>query len=176
MSDRVEASSQAPSLPNRALAVDAAPSAVSGLVGRAREQEELDRLLADARRGRSGCLVVRGEAGMGKTALLGYTVDRADDFTVLRTSGIEAEYDLAFAGLRGLLWPIVERLPELPEPHLMRIAVLADVHGWSTTGAPSCPRPGMTWPLRSRNCERLALSSSKLSSSDHSSSRRTPTR
>ena len=70
MSDRVQVSSRAPSPGSRAIAVDVAGSAVSGLVGRALDQEELDRLLADARRGRSGCLVVRGEAGMSKTALL----------------------------------------------------------------------------------------------------------
>ncbi len=96
--------------------------AFSGLVGRAREQAELDRLLADAREGRSGCLVVRGEAGMGKTALLGYAVERAGGFMVLRTTGIEAEYDLAFAGIHGLLWPIVDRLRELPEPQRQALA------------------------------------------------------
>ena len=92
------------------------PVELSGLVGRVREQGELARLLDDARQGRSGCLVVRGEAGMGKTALLGYAVERAEGFTVLRTTGIEAEYDLAFAGLHGLLWPIVDRLDDVPEP------------------------------------------------------------
>jgi AAA ATPase-like protein len=101
MSDRVEVSSHHASRRNPAVVVETAPSALSGLEGRVREQGELDRLFADARRGLSGCLVVRGEAGMGKTALLGYAGERAEGFTVLRTSGIEAEYDLAFAGLHG---------------------------------------------------------------------------
>ena len=122
MSDRVAASSHAPSLPDGATTLYAPPSEVPGLVGRAREREALERLLDAARRGRSGCLVVRGEGGMGKTALLGYALERADGFTVLRTTGIEAECDLAFAGPHGLLWPIVERLGELPEPQREALA------------------------------------------------------
>ena len=62
------------------------------------------------------CAVVRGEAGIGKTALLGYAAARATDMRVLRATGVEAEHDLAFAGLHGLLWPIIDELPCLPEP------------------------------------------------------------
>ena len=86
----------------------------SGLVGRERERAEIDRLLDAAREGRSGSLVVRGEAGMGKTALFGYAADRAADMRVLRATGVEAESDLAFAGLHALLWPIADELPQLP--------------------------------------------------------------
>ena len=86
------------------------------LVGRKRECAELDRLLDDARHGQSGSRVVRGGAGMGKTALLRYAARRARDLRVLRTTGIEAEHDLAFAGLHALLWPILDSLQHVPEP------------------------------------------------------------
>ncbi len=86
------------------------------LVGRERECAVIDRLLGAAARGESGVLVVRGEAGIGKTALLGYAAARATDMRVLRATGVEAEHDLAFAGLHGLLWPIIDELPCLPEP------------------------------------------------------------
>ena len=86
------------------------------LVGRARECAAIDRLLGGTARGQSGVLVVRGEAGMGKTALLGYAATRADDMRVLHATGVEAEHDLAFAGLHGLVWPIVDELRRLPEP------------------------------------------------------------
>ena len=86
------------------------------LVGRARECAVIDRLIGAAARGDSGVLVVRGEAGMGKTALLGYAAARATEMRVLRATGVEAEHDLAFAGLHGLLWPIIDELQSLPEP------------------------------------------------------------
>ena len=80
------------------------------LVGRARECAVIDRLLGGAARGESAVLVVRGEAGMGKTALLGYAAAHATDMRVLRATGVEAEHDLAFAGLHALLWPIIDEL------------------------------------------------------------------
>jgi DNA-binding CsgD family transcriptional regulator len=86
------------------------------LVGRGPECAAIDRLLENASQSRSGSVVVRGEAGMGKTALLGYAADRAGEMRVLRVTGVEAESDLAFAGLHGLVWPIVEELRHLHEP------------------------------------------------------------
>ena len=86
------------------------------LVGRDRERSAIDRLLADAHDGLSGSLVVRGEAGFGKTALLGYAADSAQGMRVLRVTGARAERDLAFAGLHALLWPIIEELPRVPPP------------------------------------------------------------
>ena len=59
---------------------------------------------------------------MGKTSLLRYAADRAAGLTVLRATGIEAEYDLAFAGLHGALWPVVDRLDEVPEPQREALA------------------------------------------------------
>src|SRR5262249_30910384 len=76
--------------------------------------ELIDALLAGARRGESGAIVVRGEPGIGKSALLEYAAQRADGMVVLTTAGVEAEADLAFAGLYGLLRPILHHLEGLP--------------------------------------------------------------
>ena len=73
------------------------------LLGRADERGLLDGLLADIRRGRSRSLVLRGEAGIGKTALLKYLIDSASEETVAQTVGVESEMELAFAGLHQLL-------------------------------------------------------------------------
>ncbi len=86
------------------------------LVGRTRECAVLDSLLDAALQRRSGSLVVRGDAGMGKTALLEYAAARAGGMRVLRVTGVEAESDLAFAGLHGLLWPVIDELRNLPGP------------------------------------------------------------
>jgi DNA-binding CsgD family transcriptional regulator len=75
----------------------------------------MDELLAGARADESGSLIVRGEPGIGKSALLDYAAARANEMQLLRTAGVEAEADLAFAGLYGLLRPILGRLSELPE-------------------------------------------------------------
>ncbi|MBV9049058.1 MAG: AAA family ATPase, partial [Solirubrobacterales bacterium] len=84
------------------------------LAGRERERGGIERLLAKAVAGESGTLVVRGEAGIGKTALLEYAAEGAGEMVVLRAAAVEAESDLAFAGLYGLLRPILRFLPELP--------------------------------------------------------------
>jgi hypothetical protein len=87
-----------------------------GLVGRGSECAVIDRLLEGASRGESGSLVVRGEVGVGKSALLGYAADRAGEMAVLRVAGVELESDLAFAGLHSLVQPLIDKLPELPGP------------------------------------------------------------
>jgi len=86
------------------------------LRGRRDECAVLDRLLEDARAGRSGVLVVRGEAGIGKTALLEYAVDAASDLRVLSAAGVESERELAFAALDQLCGPLLDRLDRLPGP------------------------------------------------------------
>jgi DNA-binding CsgD family transcriptional regulator len=88
-----------------------------GLLGRERECAVIDRLLEDAHEGTSGALVVHGEAGIGKSALLGYAIQQGmPGMLVLRAEGVEAESDLAFAGLHELLRPVVSYLRELPQP------------------------------------------------------------
>ena len=86
------------------------------LRGRRREGEVLDRLVAGARSGRSQVLVLRGEAGVGKSALLGYVEDRATGCRVERAAGVESEMELAFAGLHQLCTPMLASVERLPEP------------------------------------------------------------
>ncbi|MGV9302066.1 ATP-binding protein [Nonomuraea sp. NPDC003727] len=86
------------------------------LYGRTREQEALDRLLRDAADGVSGVLVLGGDPGVGKSALLDHAVERAGaEFTVLRGGGVESEAELPYAGLHLLLMPVLEQLEALPE-------------------------------------------------------------
>ncbi|MGH3266889.1 MAG: ATP-binding protein, partial [Trebonia sp.] len=73
------------------------------LYGREAELAVLDDLLSKARAGNSGALVLRGDPGIGKTALLDAAVDRADGFRVIRAIGIEEESELPYAGLHLLL-------------------------------------------------------------------------
>lgn len=86
------------------------------LRGREQEQQALGALIDGAREGRSAVLVVRGEAGIGKTALLEDAAARAEGLRVLRGTGLEAEAELPFAGLQLLLSPALDRLPGLPDP------------------------------------------------------------
>jgi DNA-binding CsgD family transcriptional regulator len=86
------------------------------LRGRRRERAALDDLVAGARAGRSQVLVLRGEAGIGKTALLDYAEDVATDARVARVAGVEAEMELAYAGLHQLCGPFLDRIDLLPDP------------------------------------------------------------
>ena len=71
-------------------------------------------MLEEARGGRSGALVVRGDAGIGKSTLLEYAVARAGDARVVRALGVETESEFAYSGLHELVRPLLDRLPELP--------------------------------------------------------------
>ena len=86
------------------------------LVGRESEIATLDRLLDGAREGRSGALLLRGEAGIGKTALLDTVAASADGFQILRATGIESEAELPYATLHQLLRPLEERIEHLADP------------------------------------------------------------
>jgi DNA-binding CsgD family transcriptional regulator len=86
------------------------------LLNRHRERQLLDRLVADVRAGESHALVVRGDAGIGKTALLEYILDRASGCRTVRATGVEAEQELAFAALHQVCTPILDRLARLPGP------------------------------------------------------------
>jgi DNA-binding CsgD family transcriptional regulator len=98
--------------------------APSTLLGRHGECQALDRLLARARAGESRVLVLRGEAGVGKTVLLDYVARRASGCRVLAATGVESEMELAFAGLHQLCAPVLDRLDRLPGPQreALRIA------------------------------------------------------
>jgi DNA-binding CsgD family transcriptional regulator len=86
------------------------------LVGREIETAAIDELLRAAREGLSGALLVRGDAGIGKTALLDYAAQQAEDFRVLRVRGSESERELAYAALHQLLRPLLGKSNGLPEP------------------------------------------------------------
>jgi DNA-binding CsgD family transcriptional regulator len=85
------------------------------LVGRGSERAEIDALLADARAGHGRVLVLRGDPGIGKTALLGYAAERAEGMLVLRALGVESESELPFSALHELLRPLLGGVDELPE-------------------------------------------------------------
>ena len=86
----------------------------SMLVGRYDERKRIDRLLDEGAAGRGGALVVRGEAGIGKTALLEYARGRAQAATAVSTTGVESEVELPFAGLADVLRPLLGCLSKLP--------------------------------------------------------------
>ena len=86
------------------------------LLEREQECRELERLLAGVRTGLSGVLVLRGEPGIGKTALLEHAVQSAGDMQVTRVAGVESEMELGFAGLHQLLMPFRGGLGNLPAP------------------------------------------------------------
>lgn len=83
------------------------------LQGRESERARIDHLLSAARAGRSGTLALRGEPGVGKTALVEYALESARGMSVLRAHGLEAEAQLAFSGLAELLGPVLDRLRKL---------------------------------------------------------------
>ena len=86
------------------------------LYGRGRECAHVDDVIAAAREGRSGALVLRGEAGIGKSALLAHAAALADGMCVLHGTGIETESELPFAGVHRLLRPLHELVDRLPPP------------------------------------------------------------
>jgi DNA-binding CsgD family transcriptional regulator len=92
-----------------------ATTLASGLLDRTSEREVLDRLLAHAREGQSAVLVMRGEAGIGKTALLRYAARHASGFRVAQVTGVEAEMELPFAGIHQLCTPVLDHLDALPQ-------------------------------------------------------------
>ena len=90
--------------------------AMTDLRGRRVEREALDRLLADARAGHSRALVLRGEPGIGKTALLRYLAEQASGCQIVRAAGVESEMELPYAALHQLCAPLLDRLDALPAP------------------------------------------------------------
>jgi DNA-binding CsgD family transcriptional regulator len=87
-----------------------------GLVGRRSDCDVLDRLLTDVRTRQSRVMVIRGEAGVGKTALLEYVAMNSSGCRVVRAAGVESEMELAYAGLHQLCAPMLDRLGTLPGP------------------------------------------------------------
>ena len=126
------------------------------MLGREREREVLDRLLAGVRGGRGGVLVVHGEAGVGKTALLEYAVEAGRGFRIARTSGVEAEMELPFAAVQQLCSPFLDLWSASRSPSTKRLASRSDsprgrrrIRSWSDwRSSACCPRR----PRSSRSC------------------------
>jgi DNA-binding CsgD family transcriptional regulator len=97
---------------------------VPTLQGRLSERALLDRLLEGVRRGQSRVLVIRAEAGMGKSALLRYAVEQASGLRVMQIAGVESQIELAYAGLHQLCTPLLDRLDVLPEPQRVALSVV----------------------------------------------------
>jgi DNA-binding CsgD family transcriptional regulator len=93
------------------------------LVGRARELEILERVLAAAVNRERGVLILHGDPGVGKTALLDRTIETAKTFSVMRTAGVEAEMELPFAALQQLCSPLLELSARLPDSQQEALAV-----------------------------------------------------
>ncbi len=105
------------------------------LFGRQREIAVLERLLSTAREGHGAVLVVYGDPGVGKTALLEYISDAAQDFRVVRTAGVEGEMELGYAALQQLCSPILEYSDRLPDPQRDALGVAFGL------GAGQAPNP-----------------------------------
>jgi DNA-binding CsgD family transcriptional regulator len=104
------------------------------LLGRQRQQAVVERLLEAAREGHGGVLVVHGDPGVGKTALLEYALETANDFRVVRTSGAEGELELDYAALQQLCSPLLALIERLPDPQRDALDV---AFGLSAGQAPS---------------------------------------
>src|SRR3954467_11990013 len=100
----------------------------TSLTGRRNGLHTLERLLEAVRAGESGALVLRGEPGIGKTALLEHAVEAAANFRVARAAGVEAEMELAFAALQQLCAPMFDRLELLPAPQQHAPGVAFGLH------------------------------------------------
>src|SRR6201987_4708232 len=104
------------------------------LRGRREEREALERLLEAVRGGQSRVLVVSGEPGVGKTALLESALSSASGFRVVRAVGVESEMELAFAALQQLCAPLLDRLERLPGPQQDALGVAVGVRAGGAPG------------------------------------------
>src|SRR6185437_6393474 len=103
------------------------------LYGREAELAVLDELLNKARAGNSGALVLRGDPGIGKTALLAAAAERADGCRVIRATGVEEEAELPYAGLHLLLRPTLDGIAALPD---VQADALRGALGLAKAGSP----------------------------------------
>src|ERR1700742_1388592 len=104
-------------------------------LGREPERLVLSALLQEARDGSGGVVVVHGEAGVGKTALLEHAVGAAENFSIARTAGVEAEMQLPFAAVQQLCAPFVGLTERLPDPQRDALGVALGL----STGPPPNP-------------------------------------
>ena len=114
------------------------------LLDRLPERTALSELLDAARAGRSGVLVLRGEPGVGKTALLEHAIESAAGLRVARVAGVESEMELAFAALQQLCAPMLDNLERLPGPQRDALGVVFGRY----TGGGAGPVPGRADPAQ----------------------------
>ncbi len=119
----VQAVAARPDVPHEAVSAPPEASPRGRLRGRSRERDRLGRLLTGIRSGRSGVLVVRGEPGIGKTALLEHLIDKAAGCIVVRATGVQADMELPFAGLQQLFGSMLGSLERLPDPQREAVEV-----------------------------------------------------
>ena len=100
-----------------------APDTTRPLIDRPAETARLDALLEGARSGHSGAVVVRGDPGVGKTALLDDLLARAVGCRLIRAAGVESEMELAFAALQQLCAPILDHVDLLPDPQRAALGI-----------------------------------------------------
>jgi DNA-binding CsgD family transcriptional regulator len=125
------------------------------LVGRHAECQELDQLVSDVIGGASRALVLSGEPGVGKTALLSYLSQQVAGWQVLTTAGVESEMELPYSGLQQLCAPLLDDLDQLPDPQR---DALATVFGVGAAPAPDRFMIGLgTLTLLAQAAERAAL-------------------
>jgi DNA-binding CsgD family transcriptional regulator len=103
------------------------------LLGRRTHRHDLDRVLVDVRAGTSAVRVVRGESGVGKTALLDYLAEAASGCSVARAAGIQSEMELPYAGLHQLCWPMRDELQRLPRPQRDALGTVFGLHEGDAT-------------------------------------------
>jgi hypothetical protein len=106
------------------------------LTGRRSERDVLDRLIDAVRAGEGRALVVTGEPGVGKTALLDYLAGHAAGFRVARVMGVQSEMELAFAGVHQLCAPMLDHLDHLDQLPVPRRDALRTAFGLSAGPAP----------------------------------------
>src|SRR3954454_23265082 len=111
------------------------PPTRTKLLGRQRECAALDGVLKDGRSGQSRVLVLRGEAGSGKSALLEYVSDAAADWRLATVIGVESEMELAYSGLHQLLGAMHDQVERLPEPQREAVSIIFG----RSTGPPPDP-------------------------------------
>src|SRR4051812_3946661 len=110
------------------------PAGRAGLRGRGSECALLDELVAAIRRGESQSLVLRGEAGIGKTALLEYLIASAPDATIVRAVGVQSDMELPYAALHQLCGPLLDRLEALPAPQRRAMEIVFGVTARAAPG------------------------------------------
>jgi AAA ATPase domain len=133
----------------------------AGLRGRANECALLDALVAAIRRGDSRSLVLHGEAGIGKTALLDYLIASASDLTIVQAVGVESEMQLDFASLHQLCAPLLDRLPELPDPQRRAVEIRRRLLRWLARRRTATTTPSLDQPDRLAERVRIGCRASR---------------